>query len=271
VPDSIAFDRAAEYYDRSRATDPLTLRETIDVLAREFTGRGRVLEIGVGTGALALPLSDRGIPMAGLDLSMPMMSKLIEKAGGTAPLPLVRGDATRLPFRDDSLGGAYCRWVLHLIPDWRGAVAELCRVVRPGGVIVTEPGGFTGGWREMWLRFVDLLGERIRPVGLDWVGDHEELDAAFAAGGATRRDLPTVVTRNDSTLRHYFQELEDRLFSWTWRVPPEELMPAIAEVRAWAERQHPDLDTPFEPDSPILWRAYDLGSVGWGGADRPVL
>jgi SAM-dependent methyltransferase len=259
MPESIAFDRAAEYYDRSRVTDPVTLRETVEVLEREFGGRGRVLEIGVGTGALALPLAERGIPMLGLDLSVPMMAKLVEKAGGRTPFPLVQGDATRLPLRDDSLGGAYCRWVLHLIPNWQDAVAGLCRVVRPGGVIVTEPGGFSGGWREMWLRFVDILGDRIRPVGLDWVGDHEELDAAFAAGGATRRDLPPVVTRNDSTLRHHFEDLDERLYSWTWRVPPEELEPAVAEVRAWAEQEHPDLDTPFEPESPIPWRAYDVG------------
>ncbi|MBA3691786.1 MAG: class I SAM-dependent methyltransferase, partial [Actinobacteria bacterium] len=237
---------------------PVTLRETVDVLGGEFAGRGRVLEIGVGTGALALPLSERGVPMVGLDLSVPMMARLVEKAGGRAPLPLVQADATRQPFRDDSLGGAYCRWVLHLIPNWQDAVAELCRVVRPGGVIVTEPGGFTGGWREMWLRFVDILGDRIRPVGLDWVGDRSELDAAFAAGGAVRRDLPQIVGRNDTTLRRYLEELDERLFSWTWRVPPEELTSAVAEVRAWAEREHADLDTPFEPESPIPWRAYDL-------------
>jgi SAM-dependent methyltransferase len=258
VPESIAFDRAAEYYDRTRLTDPVTLRETVDVLEGEFAGRGRVLEIGVGTGALALPLAERGIPMLGLDLSVPMMARLVEKAGGEAPFPLVQGDATRLPLRDGGVGGAYCRWVLHLIPDWEAAVAELCRVTRPGGVIVTEPGGFTGAWRGMWLRFVDLLGDRIRPIGLDWVGEHEELDAAFAAGGATRRDLPPVFARNDSTLRRYFDELDDRLYSWTWRVPPEELAPAVAEVRAWAEREHPDFDTPFEPEQPIPWRAYDL-------------
>lgn len=259
MPESIAFDRAAEYYDRSRVTDPLTLRETVDVLEGEFTGHGRILEIGVGTGALALPVADRGVPMIGLDLSVPMMAKLVEKAGGRPPFPLVRGDATRLPFREDTLGGAYCRWVLHLIPDWQAAVAELCRTVRPGGVIITEPGGFAGGWRDMWLRFLDILGDRIRPVGLDWVGDHEDLDAAFASGGAARRDLPPVLTRNESTLRRYFEELDERLYSWTWRVPPEELEPAVADVRAWAERRHPDLDTPFEPESPIPWRAYDVG------------
>jgi SAM-dependent methyltransferase len=258
VPESIAFDRAAEYYDRTRLTDPVSLRESIDVLQQEFAGRGSVLEVGVGTGAVALPLAERGVPLVGLDVSAPMMAKLVDKAGGVRPFPLVQGDATRAPFADRALGGAYCRWVLHLVPNWTDAVAELCRVVRPGGVIVAEPGGFAGAWRDLWLRFVDILGDRVRPVGLDWVGEYRDLDAAFAAGGATRRDLPPVMTRNDSTLRRYFTELDERLYSWTWRVPPEELAPAVAEVRAWAEREHPDFDAPFDPESPIVWRAYDL-------------
>ncbi len=259
MTESLSFDRAAEYYDRTRVTDPGSLGEVLDLLAQEFSGPGRILEIGVGTGAIALPLSAKGISLAGLDLSNAMMSKLVEKAGGTLPFPLIQADATRLPCGDGTFAGAYCRWVLHLIPDWMGAVAELCRVVREGGVIVTEPGGFTGRWQEMWLRFVDLLGDRVRPVGLDWVDQTEALDEAFAASGARRRELGEVMSHNGTTLRDYFSELEERLYSWTWRVPPEELMPAIAEVKAWAERTFPDFDAPFDPLVPMSWRAYDVG------------
>ena len=81
------------------------------------------------------------------------------------------------------------------------------------------------------------------PVGLDWIGNFEDLDAAFSAAGAVRRDLPPIVTVDDQTLRDYFQELGERKYSWTWRIPPEELEPAVAEVRTWAEREHPDFDS----------------------------
>ena len=61
----------------------------------------------------------------------PMLAKLVEKAGGEAPFPLVVGDATALPFSDDRFGGAVVRHVLHLVPAWRQVVAELVRVVVP--------------------------------------------------------------------------------------------------------------------------------------------
>jgi len=95
---SVAFDRAAEYYDATRGLTPEALAETVAVLSEELAGRGRCLEIGVGTGRIGLPLYRSGVAMIGLDLSRPMMSKLIEKAAGD-PFPLVQGTATRLPFR----------------------------------------------------------------------------------------------------------------------------------------------------------------------------
>ena len=58
---SIAFDDAAGYYDETKALSPDALTTTIDMLADEFGGSGRVLEVGVGTGLLALPLAARGL------------------------------------------------------------------------------------------------------------------------------------------------------------------------------------------------------------------
>src|SRR5437867_2722127 len=100
--ESVAFDRAAEFYDRTRALLPEAERATVELLRTELAGRGGCLEVGVGTGLIALPLHQAGVSMVGLDLSRPMLSKLVEKAGGRIPFPLVLADATRMPFRDDA-------------------------------------------------------------------------------------------------------------------------------------------------------------------------
>ena len=75
--------------------------------------------------------------------SRPMLAKLLAKAGGAPPFPLVEGDTTRMPFADDPFGGAYLRWVLVLVPDWSAAVAEIVRVVEPGGRILAPRSGPT--------------------------------------------------------------------------------------------------------------------------------
>src|SRR6266540_2436516 len=153
---SVAFDRAAEYYDLTRGLSPEGARKTVELLAGQLDGRGDVLEVGVGTGQIALPLHEAGIPVIGLDLARPMMNKLIEKAGGRSPLPLVQADATAMPFRDDAFGGAYLRWVLHLIPAWRTTLSEIARVVRPGGVLLTALGAYGGPRSEIQQRFADM-------------------------------------------------------------------------------------------------------------------
>ena len=96
---SVAFDRAAEYYDSTRGlSDAGVVRQT-ELLAGELGGRGSVVEIGVGTGQVALPLHDAGIPVVGMDLSSPMLAKLREKRGGRFAVPARAGgrDAPAVP------------------------------------------------------------------------------------------------------------------------------------------------------------------------------
>ena len=64
MSDSIAFDRAAEYYDDTRGLSEEGVRHTTEALAEVFRGGGPILEVGVGTGQVALPLHDAGVPAA---------------------------------------------------------------------------------------------------------------------------------------------------------------------------------------------------------------
>ena len=99
MTDSIAFDRAAEYYDATRGLSEEGVRLTTEALAEVFRGAGPILEVGVGTGQVALPLHDAGVRVMGVDLSRPMLAKLLAKAGGAPPFPLVGGRRDQLALR----------------------------------------------------------------------------------------------------------------------------------------------------------------------------
>src|SRR5205814_784551 len=99
-------------------------------------------------------------------------------------------DATVAPFRSDTFGGAYLRWVLHLVPAWQTLLEEMIRVVRPGGVFLALVGYYEGPRAEIQERFGRIVGYESRPVGLDW-GSVEELDRAMAALGAHLRLPPS--------------------------------------------------------------------------------
>ncbi|MFI5697431.1 GNAT family N-acetyltransferase [Kribbella sp. NPDC051586] len=69
---------------------PDVLGPTVDRLA-ELAGGGRALEFAIGTGRVAVPLSERGVPVSGIELSVAMIAELRTKAGETA-IPVVTGD-----------------------------------------------------------------------------------------------------------------------------------------------------------------------------------
>ncbi len=256
---SVSFDRAAEYYDETRTTDASSLLAILDLLEEEVCSRGPVLELGVGTGQLALPLAERGAQVIGLDLSADMMAVLRSKATRGPGLPLMQADATRVPVRDASLGGAYARWVLHLVPEWMQALGELDRIVVPGGKVAIEPGGFSGPFREIYLRYKQMLGDAVVAVGLSAVDRDEQLDQGFGSlGWVVRREVPVTYDRT-VTLREVFEEIPRKRWSWTWRVPDDELVSTTRAVLAWAEDCFGDLDEPL-PGEATRWRVYARAS-----------
>jgi SAM-dependent methyltransferase len=93
--ESTSFDPVADFYDASAAdmfADEV-LTPTVDLLA-ELAGSGPALELGIGTGRVALPLAARGIPVSGIDASEKMVEKLREKPGGS-DIPVVIGDFSK--------------------------------------------------------------------------------------------------------------------------------------------------------------------------------
>jgi SAM-dependent methyltransferase len=254
---SVAFDRAAEYYDLTRGLSPRGMRKTVELLAGQLHTGGSVLEVGVGTGQLALPLRAAGVQVIGLDLARPMMDKLVEKAGGRSPVPLVQADATSMPFPDGAFDGAYLRWVLHLIPEWRIAVAEIARVVRRGGVFLAALGAYGGPRSEIQQRFAEITGISLEPPGLTWTG-YDTLDGAMRELGFAPRDLPpfTDVERDD--LNTFIEAIASNRFSWTWKVDDPELFHrAAVEVGRWAEERYGPLQLVPPEEYEIMWRAYD--------------
>jgi SAM-dependent methyltransferase len=255
---SVSFDRAAEYYDRTRRITAEASAATTSLLAEALASRQPVLEIGVGTGLISLPLHAAGVHTVGLDLSFPMVRKLAEKAGGSPPFPVVLGDATRLPFADDVFGGALARHVLHLIPNWRDAVHQLVRVVRPRGVLLIDIGlPDIGPWHEVEEYLSAKLGGWRRRVGIE-PEQAEELDAEVGALGGRLRAVLLIDQESDLTLERYFEEYKQRVYSWTWDVDDDLLDAAIGDTEVWAFERFGRLDQVLQSRFPIAWRAYDL-------------
>jgi SAM-dependent methyltransferase len=114
------------YYER-----PAALR-----LAGEVAGR-RILDAGCGAGPLFAALRDRGAVVSGFDQSAGMLAQARRRLGDDADLR-VADLADPLPFPDEAFDDVVASLVLHYLKDWDPALAELRRVLKPGGRLIAS-------------------------------------------------------------------------------------------------------------------------------------
>jgi SAM-dependent methyltransferase len=253
---SISYDRIAERYDATRGYTPEGTDRIAEILTAEFAGRGTVLEVGIGTGQVALALHARDVPLAGLDRSVPMLSRVGAKAGGRSPFPVVIGDATEMPFADKAFGGAYFRWILHPIRDWREVMTEAVRVVEPGGVITGEIGGFGGSKFEVQRHYEELAGIVSKPLGLPW-SDWTSLDEHMESLGCRLRLLPAFDDPDRQSLAEFIDATEHNIYSWTWKLDKQARVQCAEETREWARERFGHLGAVHHVFR-VEWHAYEV-------------
>lgn len=137
------FDTEADdYYERNyeqprnRHAHNLWLRrEACLELLRDVDGP--ILDLGCGPGAMTFPLVERGANVISMDLSREMLGRLQRRASrvGAHTTP-VMASADSLPFRSGAFAGVVTTGVLEYVPSLSRALAEIERVLRPGGVLV---------------------------------------------------------------------------------------------------------------------------------------
>lgn len=160
------FDRIAPRYDLvnrllSAGIDVRWRRRAVDLLADR--PEARILDLCTGTAdllveALGRDGRRRGV---GLDLSLPMLTRArakLERCGLGPRAALLAGDAQRLPLRSEAFDGALVAFGIRNVGDPGAALAELRRVLRPGGRLVilefSNPGGLFGALYRAYSRHV---------------------------------------------------------------------------------------------------------------------
>lgn len=156
------FDRIAPGYDRANSVlslgrDRSWRRRAADAAAP--VGGGAALDIACGTGRLTLELRDR-VGSHGRVVGLDFSDRMLAVARATGPaIEWVQGDATALPFDDGSFDAATMAFGLRNLAFPDKGLAEMRRVVRPGGgMVILEflrpPGGLVGRAYDVYLREV---------------------------------------------------------------------------------------------------------------------
>jgi demethylmenaquinone methyltransferase/2-methoxy-6-polyprenyl-1,4-benzoquinol methylase len=161
-------------YDRvgaalSLGQDPRWRRFLVSRLPRG----GHVLDVATGTGLVAAELRRRGYAVTGVDQSPEMLAVAHRRFGGA--VKLVTASAQALPFASGSFDHLTFTYLLRYLADPGPVLAELARVVRPGGYVASLEFGVPGGparplW-DLYVRAVLPLAGRLLRNGWPEVGD----------------------------------------------------------------------------------------------------
>ena len=249
------YDAIAQLYDATRGWPPDVAGQVgagLRDLLHDVSGGTplRVLEVGAGTGRALLPLAQAGAWTVGLDAAPRMLAALRGKAAtatGPGVIRVVLGDALRLPFADSSFDVALLAHILHLLPDWRVALAEARRCVRPGGGLAF--GLDAEGPNE--ARLIEARGAAIL----------RELGASY---GASEREA--VTRRALLALEHEGYALRSAtLARWT------EIRTPAQVLQAWRARAYPALwDVPGPVLEAALARLERELRARFGALDSPL-
>jgi ubiquinone/menaquinone biosynthesis C-methylase UbiE len=261
MPGSVSFDPVADRYDQTRTYPP----EIADRIAAALIEQGHVplrgsmLEIGVGTGRIALPLLARGAAVTGVDISPLMVDQLRAKYAALrhaqpdrdwGALTIEMADMSALPFPDASFDSTVAVHVFHLVPEWKRALDEALRVTKPGGALLIGQDGHDDSARaeihDQWEEIIAALGYQPRRVGAQ---DSAEVRAELAARGLPL-DYTTIATWTIADPpRLALRSITEREMSKTWPVPDNLFAESARRLTAWADRTYGDrLDVP-QPDT----------------------
>ncbi|HEY3976195.1 MAG TPA: class I SAM-dependent methyltransferase [Streptosporangiaceae bacterium] len=124
---------------------------------------GLVLDVASGTAGVAIQVARRtGAAVVGVDLTEPMLRQglsRVSRSGQGDRIRLVTGRAEQLPFADGTFDALTFTYLLRYVSDPQATLAELARVVRPGGLVASLEFGVPAGraWRTGWWLYTRLV------------------------------------------------------------------------------------------------------------------
>jgi SAM-dependent methyltransferase len=212
----------------------------------------RWLDVGCGTGAFAALVAERYAPreVQGIDPSEGQLA-IARARPVTRGATFLRGDAMALPFTPHRFDAAVMALVIFFVPDAREGVAEMARVVRPGGLVAAYAWDVLGGGFPF-----DPVWQEIRAAGIapllppnPSVGSLEALRALWAAAG-----LDGAETR-EITVERRFDSFEDYWATSTITGGVRPTLEAMTMIERDTLKARVRARMPVDTSGRVTWRA----------------
>lgn len=250
---SLSFDRVANLYDSTRGYTAEVSAAIAEGIMRHgpLAPGAAALEIGSGTGRITLPLLERGANITGVDISERMTERLRAKYDAEraarpgqpwGQLVTRLADSVRLPFPNASFDAVIVVHVLHLITNWREALDEAQRTLRPGaplllGQDMTHGAQVSHPLQDKWIEITSDLGYAPRRLGAPGFTD---ILAEARRRGLTVEEWTIAEWTATHTIEDGFSAVADRTWSLTWQAPDDIFAESVRRLEVWARARYGD-------------------------------
>lgn len=158
------WDKTAERYAKSPVSDEATYQKKLVETQRFFRPDMRIVEFGCGTGTTAIHHAPHVQHIDAIDISENMLAIGRGKAGdaGIDNITFTRGTLTEFSAEDASVDAVLGMNVIHLLPDRHEVIAEVARILKPGGIFISS----TVCLGQSYLRFIKLVAPLGKMLGL---------------------------------------------------------------------------------------------------------
>jgi ubiquinone/menaquinone biosynthesis C-methylase UbiE len=240
-PKQERYDLIGKDYANTRQTDKRIAAVLIECLA--LSGRSQVIDIGAGTGNYARVIAELGHFVTAVEPSATMISKAYSHGN----IVWKQSSAEAIPFADATFDAAYCTLSMHHFANLQQSLAEIFRVLKPGGRWVS----FTADPRRLadgfWMpQYFGPLYDKVREV---FPSSEELADDIRKASRSDRVEMRSFPLPHD---------LEDRFFCSAWRYPEKYLDPVFRRGIS-----HFQLADPVQVQGMVQKLKQDLDSGLW--------
>lgn len=244
----LSFDDISKQFDTQRGLPRPALNAWLEFVNDLAAGRQlRIIEPGIGTGRLALPLAAIGHQISGADISRQMLQECERSASKLKISPriyLTEADAVSLPFNDHQFDLGIIAQLLYLVPDWPTVLDELARLVKPGGHVIhlAEPTSESEAlalWSSTWREMIEATGYR----HIELSPTDDQIEAEFL------RRWPDV-EQHALTNWHFGQTVAEAMVGYRVRLRPlyaevsDDVFDHVVDMfLSWAKASFPDPST----------------------------
>jgi SAM-dependent methyltransferase len=255
VPGHVDFSDNSKIYDYRHGA--VISNELAQSLANHLRRDATIIDVGAGTGRLAVALASKGFQVFAVDPSVSMLQTIQRKS--EVLVAAVTADGTCLPFRRDSADAIVLARLLYLVADWQGLLREAKGVLRRGGILFHEWGN--GDASEAWVQVREKARSLFQEAGVETpfhpgARSEFEVDSYVCDLGFHRREQIQAGAGPAVTLADFLNKIQSGEFSYVWNVPKDVQDFCLPQLRRWCESKF-DLYQPAPMPAELRWGVYE--------------